>query len=323
MPAAWKLTLRKWARMNRGRKSTGPDGGTEPSRNDEYLLYQTLLGAWPLEPMDPEALDRFRERVQRHLLKVVREAKAHTSWNHPDPGYETALARFIAGILGDGRFLAALQAAAASVARPGLLSGLSLVLIKIAGPGVPDIYQGLELPVFSLVDPDNRRVVDFALRRRILDGLRVPGADPEADLEQARSLLAGLEDGRAKCFVTWRALNCRRDHPDLFRDGDYLPLHAEGPRADHVCAFARRREGELAVVVAPRLFRKLQEGGGEAGAAWQGNRLEVPAAGDYCNALTGECHAAGEEQGRFWLPLEGVLGHFPVALLMIRRLKPM
>jgi (1->4)-alpha-D-glucan 1-alpha-D-glucosylmutase len=214
----------------------------------------------------------------------------------------------------------------ASVARPGLLSGLSLALLKIAGPGVPDIYQGLELPVFSLVDPDNRRAVDFALRRRILDGLRVPGADPSADpgadLEQARSLLAGLEDGRAKCFVTWRALNCRREHPDLFRDGDYVPLHADGPRADHICAFARRRKEELAVVVAPRLFKKLQECGGEAGAVWQGNRLEVPAPGDYCNALTGECHAAEEDQGRFWLPLAAVLGHFPVALLMIRRLKP-
>jgi (1->4)-alpha-D-glucan 1-alpha-D-glucosylmutase len=326
MPAAWKLTLRKWARMNRARKTAGPDGGAEPSRNDEYLLYQTLLGAWPLEPMDPEALGRFRERVQRHLLKVVREAKAHTSWNHPDPGYEAALAGFVAAILSDGRFLTELQAAVASVARPGLLSGLSLALLKIAGPGVPDIYQGLELPVFSLVDPDNRRAVDFALRRRILDGLRVPGADPSADpgadLEQARSLLAGLEDGRAKCFVTWRALNCRREHPDLFRDGDYVPLHADGPRADHICAFARRRKEELAVVVAPRLFKKLQECGGEAGAVWQGNRLEVPAPGDYCNALTGECHAAEEDQGRFWLPLAAVLGHFPVALLMIRRLKP-
>jgi (1->4)-alpha-D-glucan 1-alpha-D-glucosylmutase len=323
MPAAWKLTLRRWARMNHGRKTTGPDGGTEPSRNDEYLLYQTLLGAWPLEPMDPGALGEFRERVERHLLKAVREAKEHTSWNHPDPGYEAALAHFVSSILGDGRFLADLQAAVATVARPGLLSGLSLVLIKIAGPGVPDLYQGLELPVFSLVDPDNRRVVDFELRRRVLDGLRVLDQDPAATLDLARSLLASLEDGRAKCFVTWRALNCRREHPDLFRDGDYLPLRVDGARENHICAFARRREGDLAVVVAPRLFKTLQlECGGEVGAVWQGNRLEVPAAGDYRNVLTGECHAAELEQGRFWLPLEGILAHFPVALLMMRSLKP-
>jgi (1->4)-alpha-D-glucan 1-alpha-D-glucosylmutase len=319
MPAAWKLTLRRWSRMNRGRKTTGPDGGAEPSRNDEYLLYQTLIGAWPLAPMDPEALGVFRERVQRHLLKAVREAKEHTSWNHPDPGYEAALARFVASVLGDGRFLAELQETAASVARPGLLSGLSLALLKIASPGVPDIYQGMELPVFSLVDPDNRRAVDFQLRRRILEGLRAPDADPPANLDHARSLLAGLEDGRAKCFVTWRALNCRREHPDLFRDGDYLPLHADGARAGHICAFARRLKDELAVAVAPRLFKTLEPEGGNL---WQGHRLEVPAAGDYCNVLTGECHAAQREKTRCWLPLAEVLAHFPVALLLMRNPKP-
>ena len=173
--------------------------------------------------------------------------------------------------------------------------------------------------MFSLVDPDNRRAVDFQLRRSILEGLRAPDADLAANLDQARSLLAGLEDGRAKCFVTWRALTCRREHPDLFRDGDYLPLHADGARAGHICAFARRLKDELAVVVAPRLFKTLEP---EGGAVWQGHRLEVPAAGDYCNVLTGECHAAQREETRFWLPLAEVLAHFPVALLLMRSPKP-
>ena len=284
LPAAWKLTLRKWTRMNRGRKTTGVDGEAQPSRNDEYLLYQTLLGAWPLDPMDSEALARFRDRVDRYMLKAVREAKEHTSWNHPDPGYEAALARFVAAILGGppgNPFLADLQATVAMVAGPGLLSGLSLVLLKLTAPGVPDIYQGLELPVFSLVDPDNRQAVDYQLRQRVLDGL----GGPQAPLDLVQSLLAGLEDGRAKCFVTWRALNCRREHPDLFQDGDYLPLHPEGARAEHICAFARRHGDELAVVVAPRLFRKLLDHGGAVGTVWQGNRLEVPAAGEYLQRL--------------------------------------
>jgi (1->4)-alpha-D-glucan 1-alpha-D-glucosylmutase len=320
MPAAWKLALRKWSRMNRGRKTTGPNGEVQPSCNDEYLLYQTLLGAWPLEPMDAEALARFRERVDRYMLKAVREAKEHTSWNHPDAGYEAALARFVTAILGPpgSPFLVSLQAAVAVLARPGLLSGLSLVLLKTTAPGVPDLYQGMETPVFSLVDPDNRQPVDYPVRRQVLEGL---GALNQAPLELAQALLANLEDGRAKCFVTWRVLNCRREHPDLFRDGDYLPLHAEGPRAEHICAFARRRAGELALVVAPRLFGKLLAKGGAVGDGWLG-RLEVPVPGEYCNILTGECHAAEREGSRCWLPLAAVLGHFPVALLLARSQNP-
>lgn len=321
MPALWKLALRKWSRMNRARKTTGPDGEAQPSGNDEYRLYQTLLGAWPLEPMDAEALGRFRERVDRTMLKAVREAKEHTSWSHPDPGYEAALAHFVAAILGGpGPFLTSLEATVAMLARPGLLSGLSMVLLKATAPGVPDIYQGMEMPVFSLVDPDNRQPVDYQARRQVLDGLGALDEDPAATLDRAQSLLASLEDGRAKCFVTWRALNCRREHPDLFRDGDYLPLHAEGARAGQVCAFARRRAEEVAVVVAPRLFGKLLAQGGAVGSAWQG-RLEVPAPGEYRNVLTGERHVAERDGSRCWLTLAGVLGHFPVALLLARNPK--
>jgi len=323
LPAAWKLTLRRWARWNRAKRSQGTDGATWPSRNDEYRLYQALVGAWPLQPMAAPALAAFRTRIQEYMLKAVREAKEHTSWNHPDPGYEGALARFVDSILGgQGRnpFLADLKATVDQVARPGLLSGLSLALIKTAGPGVPDLYQGHELPVFSLVDPDNRRPVDFATRRRILDRFQLLDQDPATVwADQARGLLASLEDGGAKLFVTWRALNCRLRHPDLFLDGDYLPLAAEGPLAGHLCAFARRWGGELAVAVAPRLFKTLQqEGGGEVGAAWRGNRVEVPAAGDYVNVLTGESHGAEPDGTRYWLSLEPVLGSFPVALLLLR-----
>jgi (1->4)-alpha-D-glucan 1-alpha-D-glucosylmutase len=162
--------------------------------------------------------------------------------------------------------------------------------------------------------------VDFATRRRILDRFQLLDQDPATVwADQARGLLASLEDGGAKLFVTWRALNCRLRHPDLFLDGDYLPLAAEGPLAGHLCAFARRWGGELAVAVAPRLFKTLQqEGGGEVGAAWRGNRVEVPAAGDYVNVLTGESHGAEPDGTRYWLSLEPVLGSFPVALLLLR-----
>ena len=316
MPAAWQRALDRWSRMNRGKRTRGADGRPAPSANDEFRLYQALLGAWPLQPMDAAAMAAFRIRIQAYLLKAAREAKERTSWNHPDAAYEAGLAKFVTAILGGPAgtpFRSNLQAAVASLARPALLSGLSLALVKSTAPGVPDFYQGHELPVFSLVDPDNRRPVDYPLRQRLLDELRAQAPGPDL----ARALLAGLEDGRAKLFVTWRALDCRRRHPELFRDGDYLPLRAEGARAGHICAFARRYHGQLAVTVAPRLFQKLRmECGGELGSIWQADRLEVPGRGSYVDALTGAAHTAQRANGKFWLPLAAVLAHFPVALLI-------
>jgi len=320
MPGAWKLSVARWARLNRSKKSQ-VDGRAAPSANDEYLLYQTLIGVWPAEEMDAAGLDLLRERIERYLLKAVREAKEHTSWINPNPEYERALSRFVSALLSPAEknpFLADLAAKQRAVSRFGMLNSLSQTLVKLASPGVPDIYQGTEMLDFSLVDPDNRRPVDFERRAAALNDLSARAGRPGAQLAGfARSLLDSMADGRAKLYVTWRALNCRREHAELFRAGDYLPLAAEGKRAEHVCAFARQRGGALAVAVAPRLFARLMEGieGEPLGGVWAETRVEVPEAGrDYFNVFTGETLRAEGEGGRAWLGLERALAKFPVAL---------
>ncbi len=320
IPAAWKLSVAKWARLNRSKKSE-VDGRPAPSANDEYLLYQTLIGAWPVDTMDAAGLEAFRERIEGYMLKAVREAKEHTSWINPNPDYERALSRFVAALLGSAGknpFLADFVTKQRVVARCGMLNSLSQTLVKLASPGVPDVYQGTEMLDFSLVDPDNRRPVDFERRAAALNDLSARAGRPGAGLAGvARSLLDSMADGRAKLYVTWRALSCRRDHAELFRAGDYLPLAVEGKRAEHLCAFARRRGGELAVAVAPRLFARLMEGGEvePVGEVWAETRVEVPEAEyEYFNVLTGETLKAEGDGTRAWLPLDRVLANFPVAL---------
>src|SRR5690606_37308084 len=210
-----------------------------PSYNDEYLLYQTLIGAWPLEEMDETAFGVFRQRIEDYMLKAVKEAKVHTSWINPNREYEEAVRQFVQGVL-SGRdrnlFLADFVPFQRRVARCGMFNSLSQTLLKCASPGVPDIYQGNELWVFSLVDPDNRRPVDYAHRRRMLQELMafvsVPAAEQAA---RVRSLLDGMEDGRPKLYLTWKALMLRRTLPEVFQHGEYLPLTAIGPREDHLC----------------------------------------------------------------------------------------
>jgi (1->4)-alpha-D-glucan 1-alpha-D-glucosylmutase len=323
MPAAWKLSLRRWSRMNRGRK-TEVDGHLAPSRNDEYLLYQTLIGAWPAGGTDEPALEAFRSRIEAYMLKAAREAKVNTGWVNPNPDYERALARFIAAILAPGRnlFLADFLPAQRRIARIGLYNSLSATLVKIASPGVPDLYQGSETWDLSLVDPDNRRPVDYARRAALLEGLRALVAAAGGELPAlARSLLEDMEDGRIKLYLTWRALQCRREHAPLYQEGDYVPLAVSGARAGHLCAFARvRGEAAAVVVVAPRLLAGLlgEEPRPPLGQeVWEDTRVELPwpAGARFRNAFTGELLEAEPGEGSAGLPLHRVLQSFPVALL--------
>jgi (1->4)-alpha-D-glucan 1-alpha-D-glucosylmutase len=323
MPAAWKLSLRKWSRMNRSKK-TEVDGHLAPTRNDEYLLYQTLIGAWPAGEPDAAALEAFRGRIEAYMIKAVREAKVHSSWINPNLDYEGALARFIRAILGSPErnlFLADLLPAQRRIARFGLYNSLSAILLKIASPGVPDIYQGTELWDLSLVDPDNRRPVDYARRAALLDELKGLAASAEDERPaRARGLLEEMEDGRIKLYVTWRALQARREHPALYQGGDYLPLAASGAWAEHVCAFARVQGEEAAVVVVPRLLAGLlgEEPRPPLGReVWEDTRVELPwpAGARFRNAFTAELLEAGSRDGNAALPLERVLQSFPVALL--------
>jgi (1->4)-alpha-D-glucan 1-alpha-D-glucosylmutase len=253
-PAAWRLMLRRFARLNRAHRVTMDDGRPAPSPHDEYLLYQTLLGTLPVDGLDDASLPVYRERIEQYLLKAAREAKTHTSWISPDEPYEAALRGFVGGALArvqPNLFLDELAREAMSLAWFGALNSLSATLIKFTSPGVPDLYQGHETMALTLVDPDNRRPVDYAALDRCLKSLEAHAP------AHAGYLLEPLHDGRAKLWVTWRLLALRRRQPELFRDGDYVPLEVTGTRAGHVLAFARRHQGRTLVTIAGRLFAKL------------------------------------------------------------------
>lgn len=254
LPAAWKLMLRRWSRINRAKKRV-IDNRPCPSANDEYLLYQTLLGSWPLE--ETADLDAYRERIVAYMGKAVREAKEHSSWVNANADYEEALADFIGALLAPGDknlFLADFIPFVRQVARHGLFNSLALILLKLTAPGVPDIYQGCELWQFNLADPDNRRPVDYAARQQPLNGLD--------RFDMVRAVQADLADPRLKLALIQRTLALRADQPALFRDGDYRALAVKGGQAAHACAYARVLDGAAVVAAAPRLTVKLLDGRG-------------------------------------------------------------
>ncbi|UCE30924.1 MAG: malto-oligosyltrehalose synthase, partial [Burkholderiales bacterium] len=278
-PAAWRLALRRWRTMNRSRRRT-IGGQPAPAANDEYLLYQVLLGTFRPEDAAGEALQAYTERIVGYMTKAAREAKLRTSWINPDPAYEQALDGFVRALLGPGHsnpFLADLQEQAGSIAWFGALNSLSMVAIKYASPGMPDLYQGNECFDFSLVDPDNRRPVDFAHRSALLEALERRAQAQGLHACAAELARAPMSDA-AKLFVTWRLLQLRREHEALLRDGDYLPLEAHGLGAGHALAFARRLGDQVLVLVAARLFVGLlgRAGALPAGhAAWGDTHLTL------------------------------------------------
>lgn len=320
MPGAWATNVMKWRRINRKRKLELADGRLVPDNNEEYFLYQTIIGAWPLYLDHQPQRDEFVRRIQQYIEKALHEAKVNLSWLNPNPEYVAAMNTFIERILApmyrgrENLFWESLQRFLPSVMFFGAMNSLSQTLLKLTCPGVPDTYQGQELWDFSLVDPDNRRPVDFDLRRQLAADLcgRARSNDLRGVCDE---LLQDYRDGRLKLWVTMLALNFRRQHPDLFRLGTYLPLQATRGREEHVIAFARQHEGESAIVAVPRLSYTLMKGREEAplGHAWGDSELMLPAevAGRRLrNILTGERFAAERA-----LLCRELFGHFPVALL--------
>jgi (1->4)-alpha-D-glucan 1-alpha-D-glucosylmutase len=287
------------------------DDGLAPSAGDELMLLQTLLGSWPLELdlHDDNALRQYAERIRQWQQKALREAKLRSSWSAPNEAYEGACARYIDGLLLDSenqQLRKSVADAAQLLACPGALNSLVQTLLRMTTPGVPDLYQGNEYWDFSLVDPDNRRPVDYALRRRTLDD-----ATPVAEL------LAHWRDGRVKQALIARVLDCRQAHAELFRRGAYLPLTVQGRHADKVIAFARLGEGEHAVVVAPRLASGLLGGAVTPlipAQNWDDTRLVLPFALSPANS-TGlfACTAVSSSKE---LMLSTVLAEFPVNVLI-------
>lgn len=321
LPDEWEAGLGRWRELNARHRQSAPDGDW-PDANDEYLLYQTLLGAWPADDdvaIGGDGWTDFQERIAGYMAKATKEAKVHTSWTNPNEAYDQAMRDFVLRVLDpvDNRaFIEDFLSFQRRVAFFGYLNSLSQTLLKLTSPGVPDTYRGTETLDFSLVDPDNRRPVDYddLFSRRE----RLPVRNRPDDEVQLTFLNELLETPRsAKLFLTQTVLCFRRDRDVLFRRGSYTPLAATGEKARHVCAFAREHDGAAVVVVAPRLVAGLTAGETRMplGDVWGETQLVLPEALQH-KALTDIF--TGQTIGRAangQIPLAGILCYFPVAVL--------
>ncbi len=274
IPDRWREALEKWIKANDGyRRNDTPD------RNTEYLFYQTLVGAWPIET----------GRLTEYMEKAVREAKIHTSWTAQNKTYERNLHEFITSVMSDKDFRKDVEEFVASLIAPGRINSLAQTLIKLTVPGIPDIYQGTELWNLSLVDPDNRRAVDFTLRRKLLE---------ELDHLSVDDIQAGADEGLPKLWIIRKTLQLRQRKPGLFGPHSaYKPLYAKGSHAEHVVAFSRR---DAVITVVPRLIMGVEN--------WNDTQMDIPK-GNWRNILTDELIAGGT------IHIAEVLSRFPVALL--------
>ncbi|HSB13840.1 MAG TPA: malto-oligosyltrehalose synthase [Bryobacteraceae bacterium] len=317
LPDEWRNRLSRWNRWN-GDKKTTVNGHEVPSPTEEVLIYQTLLGAWPLEPDENRS---FLERLKCFLVKAAREAKDHSGWLRPNQAHEEALVCFAESILDpteSNRFLPDFLRFQERLALHGAFNALSQVLIKITAPGVPDFYQGTELWDFSLVDPDNRRPVDYRTRIALLEQLRKRETENLRGL--LREIVSGWKDGRIKLYLTDKALDFRRAHTDVFLAGDYLPVEATGAKKDNLVAFCRRHETTWALTVAPRWTTQLTATYrvplGER--AWSDTALRLPegAPHSWRDVLSGEIVDVQLREGvRSVLRVRDLLRRFPVAVL--------
>ncbi len=330
MPRPWAAQVMRWRRINRARRRPIKDASGIPDNNEEYFLYQTLAGTWPMPrqtsltaadwALSREERLAYIARIQEYMQKAVHEGKINLSWINPNQEYSEALSRFIARILSPGtqakpnNFLRLMHEFVPRLAWFGVINSLAQVLLKLTSPGVPDIYQGQEVFDFSLVDPDNRRPVDFAFRDEALRALE----QREASSELCRDLFASWTDGRLKLWTTHRALQARSEAAPLFRHGNYFALPVEGDRSEHALGFVRRHEQRTALVAVPRLNFTLLNGEARLARAedWGTTRLRVPqelAGHRLQNAFTGEAIVIPSDR---CLLCAEVFAAFPVALLV-------
>ena len=305
LPDEWEAALQTWGRINAERKvmlNTGP----APSANDEYLLYQTLLGTY-----QPDSLESYADRIVQYMAKAIKEAKVNTSWMNPNEAYEQAVEQFVRGALESEEFMQAFLPLQRRVAFFGRFNALGQTLLKLTCPGVPDTYRGTEVWDFSMVDPDNRRPVAYEYIRVLLATL--DGVDDHAALFD--ELLAQMDNGRIKLYVMQKALELRRQHPDLFISAPYAPIEVD---SEHVCAFTRVYGGGGVLVVVPRLVAGLVEGDERApiGDVWGEAALTLPDeyTGQVCaNLFTGEAVTLERQ-----MPLATLLRRFPLGLFQFR-----
>jgi (1->4)-alpha-D-glucan 1-alpha-D-glucosylmutase len=314
MPEQWMKQTHLWSRMLRARRG---DIGAKapPDRNDEYLFYQLLVGSWPAELISTGSIDErifkdFAERMKQTMRKSIREAKTHSTWAAPNVAYEEPVMAFIDGALDPKEshaFITEFLPFAEQIARLGVENSLIQAVLKLTAPGVPDIYQGSELWNLSLVDPDNRRPVDYCTRRKLLREVN----SGELSIRKLKTLMKNWQNGAIKLFVIARVLECRAGDPELFDKGEYEPLLTAGPKADCICGFARLHENRAVLVIAARFpFRREQD------PEWHGTTIAMPprlASGRFRSIFTGKRFFASDVESGIDLVFEGT----PVAVLTL------
>jgi (1->4)-alpha-D-glucan 1-alpha-D-glucosylmutase len=320
----WKTRLARWSRWN-ARKKTVVNEAECPDAREEYLFYQTLLGSWPFEGSDSTPPAGFVERVQGYMVKAACEAKRSTTWTDPDPSYKDALSKYVADVLAGpdaSPFLDDFLTFQRRVARVGVVHSLSQVLLKMASPGAADVYQGCEFWDLSMVDPDNRRPVDFPARAAALARIKADLAAGRPRAEVARALFSAPEDGAVKLYVVWIALNHRRANQDLYLRGSYRPVDVSGEHRERVVALQRGFQGRNVIAAAPRLVAGLT--GDDATRApvgpdvWGDTELLLPdsAPTRWRNLLTDQVVEARDGDGRRSLPVGTLFSVLPLALLV-------
>ena len=301
IPQEWSQQVNRWREINQAYKQE-----SMPDTNDEYLLYQTLLGTYPFE--ENELVD-FPDRIKDYILKAVREAKVHTVWLRPDEEYEQAFLSFIERILKDkSDFLQQFKPFQQQIAEYGIYNSLSQVLIKNTAPGVPDLYQGAELWELSLVDPDNRRPVNYHKRREFLQDIKTRSS--QNILQLIEELIATKENGKIKLFLTHQLLTARKKYSELFQNGDYQELEVTGEHQDSIIAFSRNYGDKTIVAIAPRFLTGIIKPGQLplGMEVWSDTSLKL-ANKDWHNLIDGQAITGEIAVGK-------ILQNFPVALLI-------
>ena len=315
IPEEWKKSICYWRELNQIKKVQTEEEGEIPDANEEYLLYQTLVGSWPIEGINNNNREVYSKRIEAYMLKAIKEAKMHTSWINPDEKYDETVQDFVRKILSSDKenlFLQDFQNFMPKIIWAGMFNSLSQTLLKLTSPGIPDIYQGSELWNLTLVDPDNRQPVDYAIRKTMLEKIKKESENLDNLLG---ILLKSSQDGAIKLYITWRLLNLRKDNRELFEQGNYNPLEIKGDKKEHVIAFTRYWGGKNIIVAAARNFTKLSEVEelpvGDK--VWKNTSLSLPPSfpqGQYRDIFSGARLEINEEVG-----LGQIFKRLPIALL--------
>lgn len=321
IPDEWRKCLISWKKLN-NKKKPSVEGHSVPDSNEEYLLYQTLLGAWLPGQMKETEYESFKKRIKDYMIKAVREAKINSSWINPNTIYEDALLFFIDRIMVSphDEFLKEFEVFHNKILHCGMFNSLSQTLLKITSPGIPDFYQGTELWDYSLVDPDNRRPVNYSIRIEMLQELKRHESE-HGLLKLAKELTINKDNGTIKLYLIYKALNYRKANRELFEIGEYIPLETMGEKANNVCAFVRRIGNIRVIVVIPRFLTKLISGNDTLPCGkeiWKDTFIVIPFAdigAKYRNVFTGEIISIESHKGAIALFLSDIFMNFPVALM--------